>query len=153
MDAMVDAAIEFRGLPHRSEFIAERDGVTWINDSKGTNVGAAVAAVQGIETPVVLIAGGDAKGARFDALAEALRGRLRAAVLIGRDAPRLAEALEPVGPVETAADMESAVARAAALAERGDTVVLAPACASLDMYADYRARGDAFRAAVEGLDP
>jgi len=151
MDAMVDAAIEFRGLPHRSEFVAERDGVTWINDSKGTNVGAAVAAVQGIETPVVLIAGGDAKGASFDPLADALRGRLRAAVLIGRDAPRLAETLAPVGPVETAADMQGAVARAAALAERGDTVVLAPACASLDMFRDYRARGDAFRAAVEGL--
>ena len=151
MDAMVDAAIEFRGLPHRSEFIAERGGVTWINDSKGTNVGAAVAAVRGIETPVVLIAGGDSKGASFDELAEALRGRLRGAVLIGRDAPRLAEALAPVGPVETAADMEGAVARAAALAERGDTVVLAPACASQDMFRDYRARGDAFRAAVEGL--
>jgi len=151
MDAMVDTAIEFRGLPHRSEFIAERDRVTWINDSKGTNVGAAVAAVRGIETPVVLIAGGDSKGASFDELAEALRGRLRGAVLIGRDAPRLGEALAPVGPVETAADMQSAVARAAALAEHGDTVLLAPACASLDMFRDYRARGDAFRAAVEGL--
>lgn len=152
MDAMVDAAIEFAGLAHRSEFVAERNGVTWINDSKATNVGAAVAAVAGIPGPMVLIAGGDAKGAGFELLARALEGRLRGAVLIGRDAPRLAEALAPLGPTETAPDIDTAVARAAGLAEPGDTVILAPACASLDMFSDYRARGEAFRRAVEGLD-
>jgi UDP-N-acetylmuramoylalanine--D-glutamate ligase len=151
MDAMVETAIEFSGLAHRSEFVAERDGVAWINDSKGTNVGAAVAAVQGIPGPVVLIAGGDGKGASFEPLAAALKGRLRAAVLIGRDARLLADALTPLAPTEIVADMDRAVVRAAELARPGDTVILAPACASLDMFSDYRARGEAFRRAVEGL--
>jgi UDP-N-acetylmuramoylalanine--D-glutamate ligase len=101
----------------------------------------------------VLIAGGLGKGADFAPLAAALAGRGRAAVLIGRDGPRLGSALAGVCPIEQAASMDEAVARAAALARDGDIVLLSPACASQDMFEDYRARGDAFAAAVQGLAP
>lgn len=150
--AMLAALRDFRGLPHRSEPVAERGGVLWVNDSKATNVGAAVAAIEGMERPLVLLAGGDGKGQDFTALAAALRQRGRAAVLFGRDAPRLEAALAQSCPVTVVADLPAAVAAAAGLAVPGDAVLLAPACASLDQFRDYRARGDAFRAAVEGLD-
>jgi UDP-N-acetylmuramoylalanine--D-glutamate ligase len=147
----VAALREFRGLPHRMEFIRETGGVAYFNDSKGTNVGATVAAVNGLQRPVVLIAGGQGKGQDFSALADALRGRARGVVLMGEDAPALAEALGDAVPVSRAVDMEDAVRRAAALASPGDAVVLSPACASFDMFAGYEARGEAFRHAVEGL--
>ncbi|PWG65277.1 UDP-N-acetylmuramoyl-L-alanine--D-glutamate ligase [Sediminicurvatus halobius] len=149
--AMLAALREFRGLPHRSEPVAERNGVLWVNDSKATNVGAAVAAIEGMERPVVLLAGGDGKGQDFGALATALRGRARAAVVFGRDAPRLVAALGDACPVTRVADLDAAVTAAAALSRAGDAVLLAPACASLDQFPDYRARGAAFRRAVEGL--
>ncbi|GIX21695.1 MAG: hypothetical protein KatS3mg121_0478 [Gammaproteobacteria bacterium] len=116
-----------------------------------TNVGAALAAIQGCDGPVVLIAGGDGKGQDFAPLAAGVAGRLRAAVLIGRDAPRLEAALAPVAHCERAADLDEAVARAAALARPGDTVLLAPACASWDMFRDYHERGERFVAAVVRL--
>jgi UDP-N-acetylmuramoylalanine--D-glutamate ligase len=140
----------FPGLPHRCEWIAETDGISWFNDSKGTNVGASVAAIQGLanQKNIVLIAGGDGKGADFSPLAQIAKDYVRAAVLIGRDAPLIRKVLQEVIPLEEANDMESAVNAAAIFAQAGDIVLLSPACASLDMYQDYRARGDAFRSAV-----
>ena len=130
------------------QFVARRSAVDYINDSKATNVAAAVASIQSIDGPVVLIAGGDGKGGDFGELANALEDRLRAAVLIGKDAKRIAAALDTVMPVYFAQDMQDAVTKAATYAESDDTVLLAPACASLDQYAHYGARGDAFCTAV-----
>lgn len=149
--AMLKALRAFRGLPHRCELVAERAGVRWYDDSKGTNVGATEAAVQGLPGPLVLIAGGLGKGQDFTPLAAALNGKARALVLIGRDAPLIASAVGDSMPVHRAADMHEAVALAAALAEPGDGVLLSPACASLDMFVDYRARGRAFADAVRAL--
>lgn len=149
---VLDALAGFPGLPHRCTPIAERGGVTWVDDSKGTNIGAAIAAVRGLARPIVLIAGGLAKGADFGPLAAALRGRARAAVLIGRDAERIADALAGVCPLVRADDMQQAVVHASRIARGGDVVLLSPACASQDMFPDYRARGTAFAAAVRALD-
>ena len=145
----LEALRKFPGLPHRVEWIAEAGGVTWINDSKGTNVGASTAAIRGMKGHLVLIAGGEGKGADFGPLAHALRGKARGAVLIGRDAPRLERALTGICPTHRATDMPDAVAQADALAQPGDTVLLSPACASLDMFRSYEERGDAFRDAVK----
>jgi len=150
--AMIEALRRFPGLPHRMEALGERRGVAWFNDSKGTNVGATVAAVEGLDRPVVLIAGGQGKGQSFEPLARALRGRARAAVVIGQSADTLAEALTGVARVVAASTMEEAVCLAAKLAQAGDAVLLSPACASFDMFDGYAARGDAFRQAVEGLE-
>jgi UDP-N-acetylmuramoylalanine--D-glutamate ligase len=138
----------FVGLPHRCQKVAELNGVVYIDDSKGTNVGATVAALDGIAGPVVLIAGGLSKGASFNALAALPRGRLRAAVLIGAAASELEAALANVCPTLRATSMAEAVARAAGVALPGDTVLLSPACASQDMFKDYRERGDVFTRAV-----
>lgn len=139
---------EYRGLPHRTQLVAETLGVRWIDDSKATNVGAAVAAIRGMDAPVILIAGGDGKGADFGPLVEVLRGRVRLAILLGRDARLLAEAIGNVVPWEIVESLEAAVAMARHLANPGDIVLLSPACASLDMFPDYAARGDAFRRSV-----
>ncbi|MGA1675808.1 MAG: UDP-N-acetylmuramoyl-L-alanine--D-glutamate ligase [Pseudomonadales bacterium] len=145
----------FAGLPHRCVNVATRAGVRYVNDSKATNVGAALAALAGLGIPgcrnVVLIAGGEGKGADFSPLREAVASHVKSLVLIGRDAPRLNAVLGDLVPVELAIDMSDAVQRAAARAVGGDIVLLAPACASLDMFANYAARGAAFTAAVEQL--
>ncbi len=125
--------------------------MNYINDSKATNVAAAVASVASVESMLVLIAGGDGKGGDFHELAEAVDGKLRGAVLIGTDAEKIAHALDTVMPVHFAEDMRSAVGMAASCAETEDTVLLAPACASIDQYENFMARGDAFRDAVEAL--
>jgi len=154
MASMVETARRFPGLPHRCEFIRERDGVVYINDSKGTNVGAAVAAINSLKPAqgrIVLIAGGDAKGADLTALREPVTGACRAAILLGRDRNRLAAVLEGCCPVETAEGLSQAVSRASALARAGDLVLLSPACSSLDMFSNYEARGQQFRAQVEAL--
>jgi UDP-N-acetylmuramoylalanine--D-glutamate ligase len=152
MQAMLDTLAEFQGLPHRMQFVAEHAGVRWYNDSKGTNVGATQAAIAGVEGPVVLIAGGDGKGQDFAPLAVALSGKGRGAVLIGRDAPQLAEVLGDVLPIRYARDMQQAVECAAQMAISGDTVLLSPACASTDMFRNYVERGEIFtRAVQEGL--
>ncbi len=148
---MLQVLSEFPGLPHRMQFVARKAAVDYINDSKATNVAAAVASINSIEGNLVLLAGGDGKGSDFTDLAAALEGKLRAAVLIGKDAETIADALDTVMPVYFAQDMVDAVCQAAAYAESDDTVLLAPACASFDQYANYGARGDAFRDAVEGL--
>ncbi len=145
--AQREALERFTGLPHRMERVMERDGVVWINDSKATNVGAAVAALEGAGRPVVLLAGGDGKGADFRPLASAVRRYARAVVLFGRDAVLLADALEGAEAVFVP-DLAAAVAEAARLARPGDAVLLSPACASFDQFSGFEARGEAFRAAV-----
>ena len=142
---------EFDGLAHRMSFVAQVAGVSYINDSKGTNVGATQAAIAGLDGPLVLIAGGDGKGQDFRALAATLRGKVRHVLLIGRDARALGDALGDVCPIDYCDTLEAAVRAAAALARRGDTVLLSPACASLDMFRDYTHRGDVFAAAVREL--
>ncbi len=148
---MAAVAGEFRGLPHRCEPVRELDGIRWVNDSKGTNVGATVAALEGADAPVVLIAGGDGKGADFSLLRDPVARRARAVVLIGRDARLIAAALGTAVTVRFADNMADAVAVARTLARPGDMVLLSPACASFDMFSDYEERGDVFRAAVEAL--
>jgi UDP-N-acetylmuramoylalanine--D-glutamate ligase len=141
----------FGGLPHRSQWVADVRGVAYINDSKGTNVGATLAAVGGTRAPVVLIAGGDGKNQDFAPLGAAFRGKLRHAVLIGRAAGAIAQALEGICSVERCATLEEAVQAAARAAEPGDVVLLSPACASLDMFKDYAHRGAVFEQAVREL--
>lgn len=148
MPAMLQVLSEFPGLPHRMQFVARRNAVNYINDSKATNVAAAVASIESVDGLLVLVAGGDGKGGSFAGLAIAVDSKLRAAVLIGKDAAAIADALDTVMPVYFAQDMDDAVCQAAAYAESDDTVLLAPACASLDQYDDYKARGDAFSDAV-----
>jgi len=148
---MLQVLTEFSGLPHRMQFVARIGAVDYINDSKATNVGAAVASVGSIDGMLVLIAGGDGKGGDFRDLADALDGKLRGAVLIGMDAEKIADALDTVVPVHFAETMSEAVRTAASCAEADDTVLLAPACASLDQFKNYMARGDAFCEAVRAL--
>jgi UDP-N-acetylmuramoylalanine--D-glutamate ligase len=153
MQSCVQALREFAGLPHRSQWVADRDGVRFIDDSKGTNVGATLAAVAGMSGSLVLIAGGQGKGQDFAPLAAAFRDKVRHVVLLGQDAAQLATALAGVSTVQFARDMHEAVQLAAAAARPGETVLLSPACASLDMFRDYAHRGDVFAAAVRGLQP
>jgi UDP-N-acetylmuramoylalanine--D-glutamate ligase len=148
---VLDALAAFGGLAHRAQWVADVDGVRFINDSKGTNVGATVAAVEGLAGPLVLIAGGDGKNQDFAGLRQAFAGKVRHVVLIGRDANAIAAALDGVCSTERAVDMRSAVAAARAIARPGDTVLLSPACASLDMYRDYAHRGEEFSAAVRSF--
>jgi UDP-N-acetylmuramoylalanine--D-glutamate ligase len=143
----------FRGLPHRMQQVAEHRGVLFLDDSKGTNVGATVAALSGMRRPVVLIAGGDGKGQDFTPLAPVVRARARAVVLIGRDADKLARAIAGSSvPVERAAGMDEAVTTAFRASRKGDAVLLSPACASFDMFRNYEHRGEAFVAAVRRLE-
>lgn len=151
LSAMLQVLMEFPGLPHRMQFVAEVSGVRYINDSKATNVGAAIASVGSVPDRVVLIAGGDGKGGDFREFAEAIHRKLRGAVLIGRDGPSIAAALKGKAPVYQAADMRTAVSVAASIAEEGDTVLLAPACASFDQYENYTERGKDFCRAVESI--
>ncbi|NCF73450.1 MAG: UDP-N-acetylmuramoyl-L-alanine--D-glutamate ligase [Gammaproteobacteria bacterium] len=151
MAAMLQVLIEFPGLPHRMQFVARIGAVDYINDSKATNVAAAVASIESIDTMLVLVAGGDGKGGDFSDLAGAVENKLRAAVLIGTDAEKIAHALDTVMPVSFADTMGAAVSMAAKFAESDDTVLLAPACASLDQYSNYMERGDAFCQAVGAL--
>lgn len=162
---LVAALKAFRGLPHRVEFVAEVAGVRYYDDSKGTNVGATEAALKGMTQPVVLIAGGDGKGQDFRPLVPACERICRAVLLIGRDGPLLAEALneaqsqlvtendegEAFLPVLQVPTLEMAVQMAANLAEPGDAVLLSPACASLDMFRNYHHRAEVFIAAVKAL--
>jgi UDP-N-acetylmuramoylalanine--D-glutamate ligase len=149
---LAKALREFKGLPHRVEPVAESRGVRFYDDSKGTNVGASVAALRGFRVPVVLIAGGDGKGQDFAPLAPAVKAHARAVVLIGRDAPSIAAALVKTAvPLARAQTMEEAVEVASALAHEGDAVLLSPACASFDMFTNYGQRGDAFAAAARAL--
>jgi UDP-N-acetylmuramoylalanine--D-glutamate ligase len=149
--ACLEALQAFPGLPHRSQWIADVRGVRYVNDSKGTNIGATLAAVTGQPGTLVLIAGGQGKGQDFTPLAQAFRGKVRHAVLIGQDAQRIEAAVRGVSTTQRAPDMEQAVRCAARAARAGETVLLSPACASLDMFRDYGHRGEAFAAAVRRL--
>jgi UDP-N-acetylmuramoylalanine--D-glutamate ligase len=143
---------EFRGLPHRTAFVAEIDGVRYYDDSKGTNVGAAVSALDGLGEPkAVLIAGGRDKGGAYDPLVGALREKGRAAVLLGEAADRIALAIADAVPTVRARTIDDAVRESARLAVRGDAVLLSPACSSFDMFRDYKHRGDEFVRAVREL--
>lgn len=143
--ACLDALRGFEGLPHRCVLVAEASGVQWLNDSKATNVGAACAALAGMEDPVVWIGGGQGKNQDFAPLARLLAEKARAAVVYGQDAELLATALRAASvPVTVLGDLEAAVHSAARLAQAGDRVLLSPACASLDQFGDYGARGDTF---------
>jgi len=152
LDTALAALPAFRGLPHRYQLVAEINGITFVDDSKGTNVGATVAAIENTLAPIVLIAGGQSKGADFTSLVAAMRGQVHAAVLLGEAAPELEQRLAGVLPTQRAMSMEQAVAQAAGLAEPGDCVLLSPACASQDMFRDYKHRGDVFAAAVRELE-
>jgi len=151
LSAMLQVLPEFPGLPHRMQLVARKGGVNYINDSKATNIGAAVASIESIDGIVVLIAGGEAKGGDFNHLSAALTDRLRAAVLIGSDADKIAQALENQAPVHIVNDINEAVVHAAGFAQSGDTVLLAPACASFDQFPNFEVRGDAFGEAVLDL--
>lgn len=143
---------DFKGLAHRMAFVRDHNGVRYYDDSKGTNVGASVTAVLGMAEPkVVLIAGGKDKGGSYGPLADAMKARGRAAVLIGEATPLIADALQGVVHFEAAKTMKEAVEIAARLAQRGDAVLLSPACSSFDMYRDYKERGDVFVHAVTEL--
>ncbi len=150
LDSMLSTLHHYRGLPHRSQWIAEINSVTWINDSKATNVGATLAALGGINEPIVLIAGGQAKGADLTPLRAAMEN-VRAVVLIGEDADQLEMVLAGTAEIVSANSMKQAVEKAAGLAQPGDVVLFAPACASFDMFANYSARGDAFIGQVFSL--
>ncbi|GFE81388.1 UDP-N-acetylmuramoylalanine--D-glutamate ligase [Steroidobacter agaridevorans] len=149
--ACLQALREFAGLPHRSQWVADVKGVRFVDDSKGTNVGATLAAVAGMPGSLVLIAGGQGKGQDFQPLAQAFRGKVRHVVLIGQDAKQIDAALHGIATTQFAKDMNEAVQSAANAARPGETVLLSPACASLDMFRDYGHRGDVFAAAVRGL--
>jgi UDP-N-acetylmuramoylalanine--D-glutamate ligase len=151
LEPMLSALRGFPGLAHRTQWVANTQGVDWFDDSKGTNVGATVAAVQGMAGPVVLIAGGDGKGQDFSPLKPVLADKARAVVLIGRDAPLIEQALGGAVPTVHAADMNAAVQQAAELAQAGDSVLLSPACASFDMFSGYEERGRVFVDAVRRM--
>ena len=149
--AMLKELRSFEGLPHRSQWVADVRGVRYVDDSKGTNVGATLAAVAGMAGPLVMILGGEGKNQDFAPLAAGFRGKVRHAVLIGRDAAALEHALRGVCALERAVSLPDAVRAAAAAARAGDTVLLSPASASLDMFTDYAHRGAVFAQAVAEL--
>lgn len=155
-EVMLGVLRTFPGLAHRTQFVAEKGGLRWYNDSKGTNVGATIAALNGFheeKSPcrTVLIAGGDCKGADFSALAPVVARTTRAVVLLGRDAPMIERAIQGHTQLLHAKDLRDAVKQALTVGLPGDRVLLSPACASFDMFTDYTARGEAFIHAVEVL--
>jgi UDP-N-acetylmuramoylalanine--D-glutamate ligase len=152
-EPLLQALREFRSLPHRMEKVAAFSGITFYDDSKGTNVGATVAALNGMGQQVVLIAGGDGKGQDFSPLAEPVAKQARAVVLIGRDAEKIAAAIAHCGvPLHHAATMEEAVRKSFQLARKGDAVLMSPACASLDMFRNYAHRAQVFVEAVRQIE-
>ncbi len=151
-DACIETLKEFKGLSHRCEYIAERGGVTYINDSKATNVGAAVAAIEGLSPEfdgIVLIAGGQGKGAEFDELGQCINEHVRLVVLLGEDKEKIASMLSDDVEKVFVQSMEEAVSVSTTEAQAGELVLLSPACASFDMFSSFGNRGDIFRASVE----
>jgi len=156
VDSMLEALRRFRGLAHRCQLVAKKGGIRWYNDSKGTNVGATIASLEGLHPRsgsgrTVLLAGGDGKGADFAPLAPVVKRTARVVVLFGRDAPRIEEALRDTVALRRAASLSEAVQIAAEEARPGDRVLLSPACASFDMFRNYEHRGEAFCTAVSEL--
>lgn len=150
-EAVREALAAFPGLPHRVEFVRKVRGVSWFNDSKGTNVGAVLKCLEGFTEPVVLIAGGKDKGVDFLPLREPLRRKARAAVLFGQARGRMERELAGAAPLASADTLDEAVLRAAELARPGDVAILSPACSSFDQFRNFEERGEAFRAAVKEL--
>ena len=154
-DAMLDSLRTFTGLEHRCQWLRERNGVAWYDDSKATNVGAAIAAIEGLGADIsgklVLVAGGDGKGADFSALRGPVNAHCRAVVLLGRDAPQIAAAIGEGVTQVNVASLDEAVHHCAQLAQDGDAVLLSPACASFDMFKNYEERGRLFAQAVGAL--
>ncbi|MDO8268316.1 MAG: UDP-N-acetylmuramoyl-L-alanine--D-glutamate ligase [Moraxellaceae bacterium] len=155
MPAMLETLRTFPGLPHRCELVSEKDGIAWYNDSKGTNVGATLAAINGlgaaIDGKLILIAGGVGKGQDFTPLSTPLAQFARALVLIGEDGPRIGIAVVDTVPKVSAVSLIDAVEKSRALAQSGDAVLLSPACASFDMFKHYEDRGEQFVAAVHSV--
>ena len=149
MQGMLKAIENFQGLEHRCQWVANKQGVDYFNDSKGTNVGATVAALEGLgatlatDKKIVLIAGGDGKGADFDDLVKPVARFVKAVILIGADAKKIAASVAGA-QIHYATDMQDAVRQAAALASAEEIVLLSPACASFDMFANYEQRGHVF---------
>ena len=150
-DAMCKALRVFKGLDHRMQKVAFVNGVTWINDSKATNIGACIAALKGYQDKVVLIAGGDAKGADMNELIPAIKSNTKCVVLMGKDAEKIDLAINGCVPAYRAKNIQEAVEIAAKNAEEGESVLLSPACASIDQYKNYKERGEQFTAAVMEL--
>ncbi|MFT3706637.1 MAG: UDP-N-acetylmuramoyl-L-alanine--D-glutamate ligase [Archangium sp.] len=150
-DAIQRGLDSFPGLPHRLEFVRERKGVEWINDSKATNVDSSLVAMKALSGNVWLIAGGKGKGAPYAPLVESAKGKVKGVLTIGKDAPAIAEAFLPLCPVHDCGTIENAVSKAAEISTRGDTVLLSPACASYDQFNNFEHRGDVFKSLVRAL--
>ena len=151
MNQLIIGISGFRGLEHRTEFVLERDGVRWYNDSKGTNIDACKKAIMAMNAPVILIAGGLGKGADFRALRHVVEQHVKALVLIGKDAALIRDALKGVAQTVMAESLEDAVSRGVELAVSGDVVLLSPACSSFDMFENFEQRGRMFKQAVEAI--
>jgi UDP-N-acetylmuramoylalanine--D-glutamate ligase len=151
LDGLVAGAQLFTGLPHRMQVVSSDDGIIWINDSKATNEAAALASICSIDGPLILIAGGDAKGGAFDKFARELVERDALVILLGKDRDLMLKYLAGISQVFVADSIEEAVTVAAQSAVVGDTVLLAPACSSLDMFASYAERGERFTEAVRSI--
>jgi len=150
-NALAAAITGFTGLEHRTEFVRELNGVRWYNDSKGTNIDACEKAIEAMQAPVVLIAGGLGKGADFTSLSDVVKEHVKLLVLIGEDAALIADALANTSKIEMAVSLAEAVSLCADFADAGDAVLLSPACASFDMFENFEQRGVAFKRAVEAL--
>lgn len=155
LSVITQVLTDFSGLPHRCEWVAEKNGVTWVNDSKGTNVGATMAAIEGLGTissgKIVLIAGGQGKGADFKTLVPVVKAYVKQVVLIGEDADLLKQALSPYVSCEKVGDLSLAISTAHTAAKSGDIVLFSPACASFDMFNNFEHRGGLFRVYVKEL--
>jgi UDP-N-acetylmuramoylalanine--D-glutamate ligase len=150
--AIVSTLKNFKGLPHRCELIAQENGISWVDDSKGTNIGATQSALESFPgKKVILIAGGDAKGSDISQLGEHIDSHVKQLLLIGKDAPAFYQHFSELCPSEIFDELGEVVTRACELAEEGDVVLLSPACSSLDMFSSYQERGIVFRENVERL--
>lgn len=154
LGACATALRTFKALHHRMEKVSTKNGINWVNDSKATNIGACIAALEGYDEKVILVAGGEGKGQDMNELAPVIQAKAKAVILIGKDAPQIEAAinqLPEIVPTYHAQDMQEVAAIAAHVAKSGDTVLLSPACASLDQYKNYQDRGNQFAAAIEAL--
>jgi UDP-N-acetylmuramoylalanine--D-glutamate ligase len=154
LGACANALRHFKALHHRMEKVSTKNGINWVNDSKATNIGACIAALEGYDEKVILVAGGEGKGQDMNELAPVIQAKAKAVILIGKDAPQIEAAinqLSEIVPTYYAQDMQEVVAIASHVAKSGDTVLLSPACASLDQYKNYQDRGNQFAAAIEAL--
>ncbi len=150
-DAIARGLDAFPGLAHRLEFVRERSGVEWVNDSKATNVDSSLVALKAFPGNIILIAGGKGKGAPYESLVDAARSKVKSVCTIGQDAALIAAAFRGLCPVDDCLTLENAVAKAAEISTRGDTVLLSPACASYDQFQNFEHRGDVFKALVRAL--